>query len=294
MILETCDDVMHVYSPDVEAVQWYFGSRTEDFILYGIDAFRALINDYDFIEVESVGEGNWARKGEPAVTITIHSAEHVHLGNRLETLLYNTIWYPSTVGTILTECKQHLLMNGHDVYKAFPQLGRSSVNVHQTQVAKNMFQKIFYELGTTPRPVAFHNNILINGEKYCLENYRSIMVDTFNFKSCIETIREMNWKGDVIIDSAPVEENINYVLEHTQCSVSVAETCTKDSWRKLVEKYVNNKRVFFGIGSFAFVNVSRDTFGLVYKTCAVKKNGEWKGVSKNTPNKKTFQGFVRL
>lgn len=290
-MLTTCDNVTHNYSDDVEGVQWYFGSRSSDFILYGVDAFTALIQEYD-IQVDSVGEGNWVKKGEPAITLTVNNPESLHLGNRIETLLYNTVWYPSTVGTILTHCKKHLLMNGHDLYKAFPQLGRSSVNDEQTRVAKEMFQKVFYKLNDEPRSVAFHNNVLINGEKYCLENYRSVMVDTFNFENCIKTIQDMDWRGDVIIDSSPIYDNIDYVLQNTSCSVSVAETQSAVSWYEMVQKYVNNKRVFFGIGSFAFVDVSRDTFGLVYKTCAVKRSGEWKGVSKRTKGKETYQGFV--
>lgn len=292
LISDTADNMIHVYDDELSAAQWYFGSRTCDFYLYGIKELRASLSQYPFIDVQSRSDGDLIRVGEPAITITIRRASVLKYGNMIETLLYNTVWYRSTVGTILIGMKDTLIRNGFSVYSAFPQTGRASVNHEQTLVANEMFERVFYKLGTELRSVATHNEILMTSERFCLQNYRSVMADTYDIANFCELCHELDYTGNIMIDSSPIIENIDYVLSHTNNTISQVESITINEWHELVEHYSGNKRLTFGIGSCCFTNISRDTFGLVFKTCAIERNGKWIGVSKQTSNKKTHNGYV--
>jgi nicotinamide phosphoribosyltransferase len=57
-------------------------------------------------------------------------------------------------------------------------------------------------------------------------------------------------------------------------------------------------QVVFGVGSFSYQYVTRDTFGTAIKSTAVKINNVWRNISKNpvTDNglKKSACGFLRV
>ncbi|AAQ64328.1 hypothetical protein KVP40.0259 [Vibrio phage KVP40] len=291
LIEQTADKFEHSYREDVQGVQWYFGSRTHDFYLYGIDSLIDKVKDCDFIEIKHVQEGTLVKRGEAAVTVTITDHSRIAYGNMIETLLYNELWYSSTVGTILHRCLDVLHENGYDARSAYPQIGRASSTPEQSAKARDVFARIFYQSSNEKIPVAMHSDILINGEEYCMEHYNGIMIDTFDKQACIDLINKKDFRGTVMVDSQPIIETIERVLAETKCFVAQAESVTLDEWIEIVRHFKGNKRIFYGIGSFAFSNISRDTFGLIYKVCAVKKNDNWIGVSKMTTGKQTSAGY---
>ncbi len=294
IIERTADKFKHSYREDVQGAQWYFGSRTHGFYLYGIDSLVEKVSEYDFIEIKHVPEGTFVKQGESAVTVTIQDRSKLQYGNMIETLLYNELWYSSTVGTILHHCRDVLENNDFGIGSAYAQIGRASSTQEQSDKARDMFSQIFYASSGDKSPVAMHSDILINGEEYCIDNYRGIMIDTFDKQACIELIKKKNFRGTVMVDSQPIIETIDQVLAETECFVAQAESVSLDEWISIVEHYRGCKRVFFGIGSFAFSNISRDTYGLIYKVCAVKRDDQWHAVSKQTPGKQTSSGFKNI
>lgn len=286
-------NIIHQYPDNIEGVQWYFGTRNVSFYLFGIDKLKEKLKDYDFIEIGGYKEGELVPSGEPAITITIRDKEKLSVGNEIEDLVYNEIWYRSTVGSLLMNCKTHLEINGFTVRTVYPQLGRSSINPEQTKMALELWETIFYPLPTKPRPVAFHNDILINGEDFCLENYQCVMADTWDIDNFIAKVKRKNYTHTVMVDSNPLMENMLKILSETECHVCQVESISLHEWKSLVSQFTHNPRVWFTIGSFVFSKVNRDTLNFIYKTCAVKRNNTWVGVGKTTPNKETLKGYFQ-
>ncbi|CAL9988096.1 nicotinamide phosphoribosyl transferase [Vibrio phage D480] len=286
------DKMIHIYDDGIKRAQWYFGSRTHDFYLYGVGELLDVVRQYPFIDMQTKPVGTLVKRGEPAIVVTINSNELLQYGNMIETLIYNRIWYASTVGTILHNMRDHLHSNGFDVYRAFPQMGRASVNEHQTKVASDIFSRVFYKLNDSLRSVATHNEILMTSETFCIENYHSVMADTYDIREFCKLANSLNYSGEIMVDSKPIIDNIEYVLSETPNTVCQVESVTREEWYDIVTHFSGNERVLFGIGSCCFTNVNRDTLGFVYKTCAIHRGDEWIAVSKQTKNKETFSGYV--
>ena len=273
--------------------QWYFGTREHGFYLHGISELVAdLAYLEDCLRVEHLPEGAWVEPDSPALTVTIEHPEHVYLGNLIEVLVYQRLWYPSTVTTLLRDCKATLERHGFSSMDVSPKIRRGCSSFGQMKMAEAAFSRVFYPLDVPPFRIANHNDILLDGEPAAFAANDHVMVDTVDLVKALEVVKPHNV---LLVDTTNPVADTDWLLTRTSNDIVIVQSCENiEGWKALVERYAGNSRVSFTIGSEVFANVSRDTLGFVYKVCAVLVDGIWQPRSKNSSGKRTLAGPLRV
>lgn len=276
---------------EVCAVQWYVGSRKRDFFVDGINALRESTLGLP-IEIHSVADGDYVKKGEAALTITAYGTEAIKLGCMLEVLVYHSLWYRSTVMTYLTEAKIHLESHGFYSQNTVPKIRRGCTCIEQAKVAEEVFEKVFAHIPDTLSGIADHSTILINGEDYAFATNHAVMVDTFDKEAAYQKISDQC----VLIDSGDLYQGALEAYERTVSPICIVDTVTREAWHDLVIKLSelpDKHRFQFSIGSEVFQKVSRDDLDIIYKPCArMMSDGKWEAIGKASPNKETHAGYI--
>ena len=275
------------FDPKVEAVQWYFGSRSFDFYIQGVRILKNALKPYG-VEVSGAKDGDFIPAGTPALTFTFEG-DNRFFGGMLENEIYHSLWYRSTVYTLLIQAKEHLEKNGFSPRPA-PKIRRGCATPEQADIAEQMFEQVFFDPNIRDGKVADHANILINGETFAFDNHNAVMIDTHDEA---EAVKKLHYNV-ILIDSGDMEAKARKYYKETDAHICLLDTVTRENWFSIVEslsELEQKHRIGFSIGSEVFQKVSRDDLDLIYKPCARKIGGVWEGISKQSTGKETLSGF---
>ena len=296
------------------------------------DPWDYIVNKYGGrfpIVVRSVPEGSYVDAGKPALTVEVLDKKCVWLGNYIEDLILNEIWYMSTVSTNLIKVMNFADQYGlkgvrfhygkcstclEQVIKAALCVGLATGEFRQQTLLSQAYEHEQIKVSDTF--YADHNVVLMNGEEGTIKLFDKgfIMLDTFDYKivnkELITSLKDNQYVVSDAINPYVALTGISKTMydtfggelidgkKYSGKPIVQASTITYDDFKMLVRKLSVSEwylgSFVFSIGEDVFQNVSRDDHDFVYKCCAVDRGDGYIPVQKVSYNKVTFAGNPTL
>ncbi|WP_199153526.1 hypothetical protein [Chromobacterium sp. ASV23] len=284
------------------------------------------------VRVHSIPEGAIVDPARPILTLDITENRFLWLAPLLEAIVYQAVWYPSTVATKLLDMRARLAAGGWSFL--VPQYNRGSSSQEQAAKSALAYNLVFgasehqaallgHAYPGMPRfriggHVCEHMITLLNDEDKCAGLGSAVMCDTndpdpepFIRRNIRQLVKS---RSPILIDGGDVEAemlraaNLVYELAGGELidgkimlpiPIVQLDNMPYDRWRQMVANLAGSR---FHPGCFVFADekytaheITRDTYGFAFKVCAKEEGGQTVALAKQPGRAKgTLSGRFEL